>query len=439
MNKYVSRYMCYYPATFLKGEKIFGALRRSRDFQWRSASDIAAFQLQKSKEIALFAVQNSAFYRDLYRGIEIEKFRSLSDFARLPTISKQDLIDSEADIRTGWRGPCETKTTGGSTGHPVRVLKNASALEMERAVTWRAYEWADVSVGDPQGRFWGIPHNRKGRLRAAVADFVANRKRISAFNLNEESLAKYYRDLQRFKPKYLYGYVSVIEALANFVHQEQLLPFPDLKSVITTSEVLYPNSREKIESVFGVKVFNEYGCGEVGSIAHECECGGMHLMADNLLVEVDGGTKGELLVTDFHNYKTPLIRYRVGDYASLSDRPCSCGRGLPILENVYGRAYDLIRLRNGTSIHPESLIYVIEDFKKDFDVISRFQAIQRSHEKVDIYVVPKGSWSPESAEHLERRMRINVSDELNYRIEVVPSLQREASGKMRLVKCAVPG
>jgi phenylacetate-CoA ligase len=437
MNKYVSRYLCYYPATLLKGEKINSALRGSRQFQWLSASEVANHQLHKANKIARWAKENSSFYRELYRDIDIEGIRKLSDFARLPTISKQDLIEREADIQTRFSGRCEAKTTGGSTGHPVRVLKNASALEMERAVTWRAYEWAGVSVGDPQGRFWGVPHTRSGKLRALVTDLVANRKRISAFNLNADSLDAYYRELQSFEPRYLYGYVSAIEALARHVTDRKLPPIASLHSVITTSEILYSGARENIESAFGVKVHNEYGCGEVGSIAHECEHGRMHIMADNLLVEVDGDGQGELLVTDFHNYKTPLIRYRVGDYASLSDQGCSCGRGLPLLDNIYGRAYDLIRLRNGTSIHPESLIYVIEDFKKDFDVISQFQAVQKSHDHVDIYVVPKRSWSEANAKQLEQRMKAHLSGQLEYRIEAVGNLQREASGKMRLVKCAV--
>lgn len=437
MNKYLSRYLCYYPATLLKGEKIYRALQRSRQFQWQSGSAIANQQLARAKEVARWAKNNSLFYGHLYRDIDLDGIRSLSDFARLPTISKEDLINHEAEIQTSFSGACETKTTGGSTGHPVRILKNASALEMERAVTWRAYEWAGVSVGDPQGRFWGVPHNRQGKLRALLADFVANRKRISAFNLNRQSLAAYYKNLQTFRPAYLYGYVSVIEALATYVREENPPPIPTLQCVITTSEVLYPAARSNIESAFGVKVFNEYGCGELGSIAHECERGSMHIMADNLLVEVDGDRQGELIVSDFYNYKTPLIRYRLGDYARLSNRPCSCGRGLPIIDNIYGRAYDLIRLKNGTSIHPESLIYVVEDFKKEFDVISQFQAAQQSHDRVDIYVVPKGSWSEASAVQLEQRMKTHLSDQLDYRIKAVGSLQREASGKMRLVKCAV--
>lgn len=434
MNKLLCRYLCYYPATLLKGEYVSRALRESRRFQWLNRSVVANHQLERAKAVARWAQENSPYYRQLYEGIDIQSFRSLADFSQLPPITKEDLINHDADIVTPFGGKYETKTTGGSTGHPVRIVKNANALAMERAVTWRAYEWAGVSVGDPQGRFWGVPHSAEGKLRALITDLVANRKRVSAFDLNESSLERYYRELERFKPSYLYGYVSVIEALANFVKRKGLPKISSVKSIITTSEVLYPRSREVIESALGVKVYNEYGCGEVGSIAHECEQGQMHIMADNLLLEVDGAGDGELLVTDFYNYKTPLIRYRVGDYGRLTGEGCACGRGLPVLSNIYGRAYDLLTLKNGTSIHPESLIYVIEDFKAECDAVAQFQAIQTALDQVDIFIVPKGPWSERTAERLIAKMKSKLSSDMNYRVELVNSIQREKSGKMRLVK-----
>jgi phenylacetate-CoA ligase len=434
VNKYLSRYLCYYPATLLKGEKINSALRQSRQFQWLSRSTIADYQWKKAQGIACWAKENSAFYRKLYQDVDIGAIADMDDFARLPTIDKTDLMERETDIVTNFGGQCEIKTTGGSTGHPVKVVKNAGALAMERAVTWRSYEWAGVSIGDPQGRFWGVPHTRKGKFKALIADLIVNRRRVSAFNLNNASLANYYTELKVFKPSYLYGYASVIEALANFISDKRLPPITSVNSIITTSEILYPQSREMIETAFGVKVYNEYGCGEVGSIAHECEHGNMHIMADSLLVEVSGADEGEILITDFHNYKTPLIRYRVGDYGKLVDIDCPCGRGLPVLATIYGRAYDLIRLKSGTSIHPESLIYVIEDFQAEVDAITQFQAIQQTYDTVDIYVIPKSSWTEVIAERLKQRLKTCLSGELNYRIQTVQCLQRERSGKMRLVK-----
>ena len=139
----------------------------------------------------------------------------------------------------------------------------------------------------------------------------------------------------KFRPTYLYGYASAIVDFCTFVNNRNYSLPSSIKSVITTSEVLTPSMRKLIENCTGVKVFNEYGCGEVGSIAHECEAGNLHTMDDNLIVEVDNtdGKSGELIVTDLYNYATPLIRYRVRDYATKSNSTCSCGRQLGLLTN----------------------------------------------------------------------------------------------------------
>lgn len=437
MNRLLSRYCFYYPATLLKGERVARDLRNSRNFQWSSRRAVDHYQLKKALEIARCAAAGSEFYRRLYAGADLNRIKSLDDFKVLPIVGKSDLIAHEKDMRTACTTRSEEKTTGGSTGQPVRVLKNVDALSTERAATWRAYEWAGVSVGDPQGRFWGVPHTRKGRLKAAVTDWIANRKRISAFDLTTESLSCYYRQLAAFRPAYLYGYVSVLEALARHIDEQGLAPIPGVKSVITTSEVLYPGSRELIQNAFGVKVFNEYGCGEVGSIAHECEHGRMHIMADNLLVEIAGDNAGDIIVTDFHNRKMPLVRYRVGDYGRLSEENCPCGRKLPVLSDVYGRAYDLIRLKNGIAIHPESLIYVVEDFKDQNDSIAQFQAVQRSYDELELLILPKPGWTNDIAEGLIRKMQANLSSQLTYAIHLVENIHRETSGKMRLVKSEV--
>ena len=120
------------------------------------------------------------------------------------------------------------------------------------------------------------------------------------------------------------------------------------------------SQRELIKDVFSTRVFNEYGSGELGSVAHECEEGSLHLSAENMIVEVvDGnrpctaGEMGELVVTELNNYAAPLIRYRTGDFASRSDKKCKCGRGLPVIEHLFGRAYDTLTNFEGKRFHGE--------------------------------------------------------------------------------------
>src|SRR5207249_8098782 len=118
------------------------------------------------------------------------------------------------------------------------------------------------------------------------------------------------------------------------------------KGIITTAMVLHSWQRRTIEEVFGCPVTNRYGCEEVSLIACECERHhGLHVNADGVFVEImraddtgalthptRPGEPGAVVVTDLTNRAMPIIRYQVGDVAVLSDRVCTCGRGLPLLE-----------------------------------------------------------------------------------------------------------
>lgn len=435
MNKILSKYLFYYPVTLAKGELIALYRKQYEERQWWSASALEAYQSAHFKNILMYSIENSSYYREMLSGRALES--NTGGGSDLPTLTKADLINNLDRIRSDNTGFFATaKTTGGSTGEPVKIFKNASALARERCATWRSYEWAGVGVADRQVRFWGVPHSRSGKLTARLVDFVANRKRISAFSINNESMHKYYVDMCKFQPKYLYGYVSVIEEFARFIKSNHLEPPGSLVSLITTSEVLSDSSRTFIENVFQKKVFNEYGCGEVGSIAHECEYGNMHLMADNLHVEIDSapGEPGEIIVTDYFNRVTPLVRYRLGDFATLGESSCPCGRGLPTIRKIHGRAYDIIRLQNGTRIHPEAVIYIFEGIQKQIPVFKQFQVIQTDIDSITVNIVPNLSWDESFEVTLKNRLAQALGTEFKFDVKQVDSLTRENSGKMRVVK-----
>lgn len=441
MNSTLAKYLLYYPVTTLKGEFVFRYLGQYDRFQWLPPDDIRQYQLDRLRKLVQAAINGSAYYRQVYaeNGISVDRIRSLDDLRALPYVSKQNLIAHQERMSIGRNWFASVKTTGGSTGEPVRLLKTATALARERAATWRAYAWAGIQVGDPQGRFWGVPHLRNTRFIARLTDFVANRRRLSAFNITPDSLSGYLEELRHFRPAWLYGYVSAIEALADHMLLHGLPAIDTLKCVITTSEVLTAGAREKIQKAFGVRVYNEYGCGEVGSIAHECEHGRLHLMEDNLIVEVDAppGQPGELIVTDLYNLATPLIRYRLGDFGTIDPEPCACGRKLSVLGSVHGRAYDLVRTPSGRRIHPEAVIYIFENIQARTGAFRQFQVVQTELDQMLVRLIPSGVMTPEDCDSLIAALKREISAEINYRIEICTMLEREKSGKMRVVKSAL--
>lgn len=111
-----------------------------------------------------------------------------------------------------------------------------------------------------------------------------------------------------------------------------------IKVAFVTSERLYDYQRDDISRVFACPVANGYGGRDAGFIAHQCPHGGMHITAEDIIVEIvdkNGfplpcGEAGEVVVTHLATGDFPFIRYRTGDVAVMSEKLCSCGRGLPV-------------------------------------------------------------------------------------------------------------
>src|SRR5690554_4201592 len=438
MDAYLSRYMLYYPSTLLKGELIYKHTRNYHQQQYANLAQQTQYAERRFHKIVSFARAHSQFYTS--RLAELDTRAPLRDAVKtISFLEKADLIKHIDRIATYKSRLSSVKTTGGSTGEPVKLYKNPDALARERVATWRSYGWAGITIGDRQARFWGVPHGSLDSYKARVIDFVSNRRRLSAFDLSDEQLRAHYRKIQRFKPKYLYGYVSAIDALTHYVEAEGLPKVSSIKCVITTSEVLTEAMRKHIERVWGVKVFNEYGCGEVGSIAHECDHGRLHVVADNMHLELvdDRGrpsSTGQIVVTDYFNEATPMIRYKVGDYATWSDDDCPCGRTLPVLKNIHGRAYDIIKTPAGRDVHPESVMYIFEGLQTKSGAFSQFQVIQEELNRFRINIVRTEKWNDQLLPVIESAIQRAIHPAVRCEFTFCSSVPREPSGKMRVVK-----
>jgi phenylacetate-CoA ligase len=60
----------------------------------------------------------------------------------------------------------------------------------------------------------------------------------------------------------------------------------------------------------------------------------MHINMEDVIVELH---EGDVIVTNLASYSFPIIRYRLGDQAVLSDEVCACGRQHPLIAEVIGR------------------------------------------------------------------------------------------------------
>ena len=432
------KYGIYYPVILLRGEWIGYHLEALEKTQNAPREEVKKLQLERLNKLLQHAKLTVPHYADLPE----LPLTSLEQLAEIRLLEKDFLRNHASQLHSSKAGFLNRyKTTGGSTGAPVTLRKDSTGMAYELAATWRGYRWAGIDVGDKQARFWGVPANKKDYWRARLIDFIAHRKRLCAFAFSEDDLHRYFQQLKSFKPDYFYGYVSMIRQFADYVERtgqrENLKP----KAIITTAEALTDPDRAEIEKVFGCKVLDEYGCGELGTIAHECEEGSLHLSAENMIVEIldefgraaRAGEVGEIIVTDLVNFSMPLIRYRLKDYASLAEKQCCCGRQLPVLLNVHGREYDMLINSSGQKFHGEFFLYLVEDLKKQNISVDQCQFIQRAM-SITIKIAHQGEKNSNYfRDYFSEKLKKRFDPNAKISVECVSHIPREKSGKLRTV------
>ncbi|MGM0953163.1 MAG: phenylacetate--CoA ligase family protein [Pseudomonadota bacterium] len=367
---------------------------------------------------------------------------SLESISSLPLLEKDEIRNTPKALMNRKSLNQRLKTSGGSTGAPVTILKDSRGVAHEMAASWRGYHWAGICEGDKQVRFWGVPRSFRDKMRSKIIDLIGHRIRITAFGYNQKSMIKALTKIEKFDPDYFYGYTSIINDLAIYVLDNKITPKLNLKSIITTSEVLTEIDRKNIESAFSAKVFDEYGCGEVGTIAHQCDFGSMHINSENILVEVldrQGvpvlpGQSGELVITDLTNQSMPLIRYRLKDFGTLSPQPCLCGRTLPVLEKIHGRQYDILTNSFGEKFHGEFFLYILEDARKKNLNAKGVQFIQNRNLDIIVKLMAGDKDYQDLKVYIEKRIREDFDRYIDISFELVNKIEREPSGKLRVVK-----
>jgi phenylacetate-CoA ligase len=204
-----------------------------------------------------------------------------------------------------------------------------------------------------------------------------------------------------------------------------------------TSESLYEDQRRVIEKVFNCRVANGYGGRDAGFIAHECPQGGLHITAEDLIVEIvdaagqvlPTGQAGEVVVTHMATAGFPFIRYRTGDVATLDDRCCPCGRGLPLLKEIHGRTTDFIVASDGTVMHGLALIYIIRDLVG----VQKFKIVQEDLRQTRIFLVTDIDFRSSDLDTIRNGVRQRLGADVEVSVDLVDDIPAERSGKFRYV------
>ena len=405
------------------------------------------YQSERLRMLVRHAYETVPHYRETMdrASVRPSDIARVDDLAKLPVLTRDDLIAERENLvsRTVNRRNLRLARTSGTTGYPVSVYWDRNVIVMNNAMSWRSWSWAGFEFGRPFATLMGeaVVPIRQSRPPYWRYNSAWNQYIFSSYHLNEETVSHYLKALRKAGVEALAAYPSSAYVLARYMEERsEKLP---LQCVVTSSEPLLPVVREVVSDRFECPVFDTYGQAERVAFSSECEeHDGHHVFSEYGIVEiVDGegmpvapGEHGQIVATGLHNLAMPLIRYATGDTAAERGGRCPCGRTLPMIEGITGKAEDIIVLPDDRMVPGPLLSYAF----KGVPGILRSQIVQRRPEEVSVRVVTDALFTGAAESTLRKELGRRLGPEVEIDIERVDEIPVSSRGKFRWVISTVP-
>ena len=411
-----------------------------RRTEWLSAEELEADQSARLRRLVSHCEERIPYYRDLFSelGLAAADIAHEGDLKKLPVLEKEEIRRApERFCVDGSSRGLLARTTGGTTGTPLRYFVTPEAVQFNYAIyEARFRNWAGVSFGERMSSMNGrviVPSHQSGPPYWR-RNYAFNQQYLSIYHLTPENLPSYVKAMSKFQPAVIVGYPSAVHLLATHILASEQQGVITPKAVLLSSETLFPWMRSDIEQAFQCRVFDGYSQGELTIFISECPAGSMHISPDCGVVEfvrIEGET--ELVATGLSNFGMPLLRYRTRDVAEQGDgSDCACGRKLPTIRKLVGRADDLVMTPDGRSVGaaPMSLAF------QSIPGIRESQVRQTTIESVDVDIVTvDGAREPDQGIEaaLLRELRARLGPALQIAINRVDRIERTGAGKRQLI------
>ena len=317
------------------------------------------------------AVSTAPFYK------RFENFSELQDF---PVINKNLILDHYLEFKSVpyLNDDLYKASSSGSTGIPFGIYQDNTKRNRNTADVIYFSEAAGSRIGDRLFyiKLWDHTNEKKR--------WVAFLQNILAFNVMDTSS----KDIDGLisilrkdgSSKTILGYPSFFEEVCNYLEVHKIKPkIKKLNSIITMSESLQEQVRDRMQKCFEAPIFERYSNQENGILAQQTkESGGKYVLNWGSFhfefLELDSnrhvkpGCLGRIVVTDLFNFSMPMIRYDTGDMA-VYEAP---GNTLPYLSKIYGRRMDTVYNTKGKMVSP-FIFYMVLEYAR----VKQFQFIQK--------------------------------------------------------------
>jgi len=375
-------------------------------------------------------------------GIGPPDFERVEDLGKLPLIER-DQLQRDPEYFVSRAEPLTKYVelhTSGSTGEPITFFRHMPGPSRQVL----GFDRMEPMLARLSGKRWRrrdaviVPPRRPGEI-------VDDTPEVQWLGLHVRAIcrcfsvfdtpAKVAPRLDEFRPHLVKSYGSYLEELyTNLVSTGRSFHRP--KVVTYAGDPISDPVRSLMTNDLGIAVISVYQAVELGSVGWECECQcGHHLNVDLYPIwivdpnqrEVPIGESGQVVASNLVNRGTVLLHYLLGDLARRLPEPCRCGRSLPLLSLVEGRATDWLRSASGRPVHPQA----IRGMMSRLQAVRRYQLVQERPGHVKVVAVTAPGADREEIRSLVLAAGRRLEDPIDAEVEFAETLPRTEGGKVR--------
>ncbi len=345
----------------------------NEEMETLSKDKLKSLQLKRLQAIVERAYTQNQFYRHLYdeAGVKPSDIKSLEDIRKLPFLEKKTVraaypYGMALTTPGGPGGLLQIHATSGTTGKSVPVFATKKDIEYWSDLNARELWMTGLRPGDVLMNCYGYGMATGGfgfHYGAMAMDVMA---------IPMGSDARQYDRMLDFIIDFGVTAICMTPSVGLYVGskaQERGVNFKEtkLKIGLFGAEPWPWETRLKLEELFNITAYDEFGMTEFLGPGMTCECetrDGMHAWADAFLVEcidpetgepVEEGKDGELVWTWLTAEGTAMLRYRSRDLSrTWWEERCTCGRTHPKIAAIKGRSDDAVSIR-GLIVFPSQV------------------------------------------------------------------------------------
>ncbi|WKA53872.1 phenylacetate--CoA ligase family protein [Planococcus shixiaomingii] len=415
------------------GEVYWNFLSELEQRDYTNEQEEVRYQERELQKLLQFAVKNSPFYKEFYKGIDIDSIKTVDDLKKLPLLTKEIVRQNIESMYTIDEKSGIVSHTSGTSGKALRFYYTPDDIQKRMAhLDFFKKQHGVINLKMKRASFSDsrfIPKNQRAKIFWRDNHSIKQRLYSAAHcqRHNAEVIAK---SLNDYQPLSMDGLPSAIYEIAKWINDHDYpLSFQPI-AIFTTAETLYPHYRKEIEKAFGCKIRDQYASSEGAPFIAECKEGNYHYNLNTGIVEI--AEEGEIFVTCFNTYGTPLIRYGVGDRVETSERQskCNCGLVHPVIKRIDGRTNDYLLSKNRGKFTSSHLSFVNEQFS---GAIRNMQFRQKSLDTIHVLIDATEKYTKDMSAIIQEELEYLLGDEIEIQFSFVEHIPRGPNSKFRLI------